>query len=67
MYIEIYWDHWDWPSEMTIEPDVQWPKMWRVRYTNGTVSDMVNRTRAKDAAESAVLSMYNQARSGVAA
>jgi hypothetical protein len=34
----------------TIEPDDVWPKMWRVRLPNGQLSDMVNLTRAKDAA-----------------
>ena len=31
--------------------DVKYPGLWRVRYKD-TVSDMVNRTRAKDAAYS---------------
>lgn len=35
---------------MTIVPDPDWPKMWRVRKSDGTLTDMVNRTRAKDAA-----------------
>jgi len=30
-------------------PDEKYPQMWRVKYKD-TVSDMVNRTRAKDAA-----------------
>jgi hypothetical protein len=30
--------------------DADWPNMWRVRLANGHVSDMVNLTRAKDAA-----------------
>jgi hypothetical protein len=33
----------------TIEPDQTWPKMWRVRIS-GRLTDMVNLTRAKDAA-----------------
>ena len=40
---------------MSIEPDSTYPNMWRVRRPNGTLSDMVNRTRAKDAAELMVL------------
>jgi hypothetical protein len=32
-----------------LEPDVNWPGMWRVRWSDGTRSDMVNLTRAKDA------------------
>jgi hypothetical protein len=34
----------------SIEPDVKYPAMWRVRLPSGQLSDMVNRTRAKDAA-----------------
>jgi len=34
----------------TIIPDATWPKMWRVQLPNGHVTDMVNITRAKDAA-----------------
>jgi hypothetical protein len=33
-----------------IEPDAQWPGMWRVRHPDGNLSDMVNLSRAKDAA-----------------
>jgi hypothetical protein len=33
-----------------IVPDRQWPGMWRVQLPNGYLSDMVNRSRAKDAA-----------------
>jgi len=33
----------------TIEPDSKWPGMWRVR-CGGSISDMVNLSRAKDAA-----------------
>jgi hypothetical protein len=34
---------------LAIEPDAKWPGMWRVRHPDGT-SDMVNLSRAKDAA-----------------
>jgi hypothetical protein len=34
---------------VTVEPDSQWPKMWRV-CKDGRKSDMVNLARAKDAA-----------------
>jgi hypothetical protein len=34
---------------VTVEPDGQWPKMWRV-CKEGRRSDMVNLARAKDAA-----------------
>jgi len=33
-----------------IVPDEKWPSMWRVRLPDGTLSDMVNLIRAKDAA-----------------
>ena len=35
---------------LPIEPDATWPGMWRVKLPNGQLSDMVNLTRAKDAA-----------------
>ena len=31
-------------------PDAQWPGLWRLRTPDGQLSDMVNLTRAKDAA-----------------
>jgi hypothetical protein len=34
---------------ITVEPDAKWPGMYRVRQ-DGTLSDMVNLSRAKDAA-----------------
>ena len=33
-----------------IEPDSKYPDMWRVRLWDGSLSDMVSRVRAKDAA-----------------
>jgi hypothetical protein len=33
-----------------IAPDANWPGMWRVRWPDGSLSDMVNLSRAKDAA-----------------
>jgi hypothetical protein len=42
----------------TIEPDANWPKMWRVRF-GGMLSDMANLSRAKDAAISIVLRGLN--------
>jgi hypothetical protein len=33
----------------TIEPDAEWPNLWRVRRPDGDLTDMVNLTRAKDA------------------
>jgi hypothetical protein len=39
-----------------IERDGLYPEMWRVRRPDGSLTDMVNRTRAKDAAASIALS-----------
>jgi hypothetical protein len=33
----------------TIERDATYPNMWRIRRSDGSLSDMVNLTRAKDA------------------
>ena len=35
---------------LRIERDRVYPEMWRVRLSDGGLTDMVNRTRAKDAA-----------------
>jgi hypothetical protein len=43
-----------------VEPDITYPAMWRVRLPNGSVSDMVNRTRAKDAAQYLALATLNR-------
>jgi hypothetical protein len=48
-------------SGARIVPDPVWPKMFRVEYPKGVLSDMVNRTRAKDAAAHLVLSQLNAA------
>jgi hypothetical protein len=39
-------------AEVTIVRDSKWPNMWRVRLPNGQLTDMLNLTRAKDAARS---------------
>jgi hypothetical protein len=44
----------------TVEPDSEWPGLWRVRLPDGRLSDMVNRTRAKDAAETLALVVLNR-------
>jgi hypothetical protein len=44
-----------------------WPGMYRVRTLDGCVSDMLNRTRAKDAAVSLALAMLNHDRGRMAA
>jgi len=45
-----------------IEPDQAWPGMWRVRLSDGYLTDTVNLSRAKDAAASLVLGVLNQHR-----
>ena len=45
-----------------IEPDLTWPRMWRVRLPDGYLTDMVNLSRAKDAAASLALGVLNQHR-----
>jgi hypothetical protein len=35
---------------IAVVPDGKWPTMWRVRMRDGCLTDMVNLTRAKDAA-----------------
>jgi hypothetical protein len=38
--------------------DKTYPTMWRVKLPDGSLSDMVNRTRAKDAAMSIVATAF---------
>jgi hypothetical protein len=33
-----------------VKPDERYPSMWRIHWPDGEVSDMVNLTRARDAA-----------------
>jgi hypothetical protein len=47
----------------TIEPDPDWPKMYRVRLPDGHVSDMANISWAKDAAASLALAVLRRAAS----
>ncbi len=35
---------------LSIEPDTTYPDMWRIRFPDGKLSDMANRTWAKDGA-----------------
>jgi hypothetical protein len=44
----------------TVEPDTEWAGMHRVRLTDGELTDMVNLTRAKDAAAHLVLADLNK-------
>jgi len=43
----------------TVEDDAEWAGMYRVRLASGYLTDMVNLTRAKDAAISLVLTKLN--------
>jgi hypothetical protein len=43
-----------------IEPDAQWAGMWRVRRPGGSLSDMVNLSRARDAAVAVGLAVLNR-------
>jgi len=44
----------------TVEPDSKYPGiMWRIRFLDGRLSDMVNLSRAKDAAISCALRSLN--------
>jgi hypothetical protein len=45
---------------VSIEQDKTWPSMWRVRQGN-KLSDMVNKTRARDAARAHALDILNGA------
>jgi hypothetical protein len=38
------------PTDLRIVADERWPAMWRVRRADGSLSDMTNRSRARDAA-----------------
>jgi hypothetical protein len=50
-----------------IIPDAQWPGMWRVKRPDGSVTDMVNRSRARDAAKAILLGVLNARETPVAA
>jgi hypothetical protein len=43
---------------VTIKPDVRYPDMYRLHWPDGEISDMVNLTRAKDAAAVLVRQRY---------
>src|SRR6516225_5796270 len=46
---------------VTVEPDSKYPGMCRIRFPDGGLSDMVNLTRAKDAASAFALRSLNSA------
>jgi hypothetical protein len=39
-------------DKIKVIPDDKYPNMWRVKLPNGTLSDLLNRTRAMDLARS---------------
>ena len=39
--------------------DARWPGMWRVKRPDGTMTDMANHTRARDAAKTILLAVLN--------
>lgn len=43
----------------SIVPDASYPTMWRIKFPDGRLSDMVNLSRARDAARSLVLQALN--------
>src|SRR4051794_24433341 len=50
-------------SSTGIVPDERWPAMWRVSYADGSLSDMANRTRAKDALHALMRAVQSRRRS----
>ena len=46
-------------EQARIVPDATYPGMWRVQLPGGTLSDMVNKVRARDAARGIVLGRLN--------
>jgi hypothetical protein len=49
---------------VSVVPDATYPGMYRVLRPDGTLTDMVNRTRARDAAKSVLLGILNADRKG---
>jgi hypothetical protein len=62
-----------WPTAQScatgnsITPDIKYPSMWRVRYPDGSLSDIVNLTRARDGARCLALAVLNTRETRVAA
>jgi hypothetical protein len=44
---------------LQVEPDAKYPQMWGIRLPDGSLSDMVNLARAKDAALSVAMREYS--------
>lgn len=63
---ELVWDHWRLRLGprgrvlATVVQDSKYPSMYRVLLPDGTLTDMVNFTRARDAAKHNALSALNE-------
>jgi hypothetical protein len=49
----------------TVEPDALWAGIFRVRFRDGHLTDLINLTRAKDAAVSLALADLNSAHGAI--
>jgi hypothetical protein len=45
---------------LRVVPDVTWPDMWRVECPDWTLTDMANRTRAREAGRAIALQRLNR-------
>lgn len=52
-------------SGFTVEPDGKWPGMWRVHSPGGKISDMVNLSRARDAARGFAVRAWRDGKGGL--
>jgi hypothetical protein len=52
---------------IAVVPDKIYPTMWRIKHRDGKLSDMVNLTRARDAAITFAMNDYRQKTKGVRA
>jgi len=48
---------------LRVVPDKKYPDMWRVERPDGSLTDMVNRSRAKDAGTAIALALLNTRKS----
>ena len=47
-------------TEWTLKKDTEYPKLWRIWFPDGNVSDIYNKTRAKDNAAKLYLASTNR-------
>ena len=50
---------------ISVVPDKIYPTMWRIKHRDGRLSDMVNLSRARDAAVALAVDDYRQEKRGV--